>query len=79
MSFDVSKVTEPVRVSRATALNYRRADFDGLRQAFKMAPWHLLDGLGVDEAVSLFYTMVDSAVRDHIPLVVCKKTIPTLV
>ena len=76
VSLTVSSVTRPIRVTRSTALNYRRADFDGLRRALSVAPWHMMDGLGVDEAVSMFYTLVDSAVRDHIPVVVCRKKFP---
>jgi len=66
----------PVRATRSTALNYRRGDFDGLRQALGIIPWHLFDGLDMDEAVSLFYTFVERAIRDHIPLVVLKKLYP---
>ena len=76
MSLAVSAAVQPVRVTRSTALNYRRADFDGLRQALSAVPWNLLDGLSVDDAVSMFYTFVESAVRDHIPLVMCKKRFP---
>ena len=76
MSLAVSTAVQPVRVTRSTALNYRRADFDGLRQALSAVPWNLLDGLSVDDVVSMFYTFVESAVRDHIPLVMCKKRFP---
>jgi len=66
----------PVRATPSTALNYRRGDFDGLRQTLGIIPWHLFDGLDMDEAVSLFYTFVERAIRDHIPLVVLKKLYP---
>ena len=65
-----------LRATRSAALDYRRADFDGLRAALRAAPWNLLDGMDVDEAVSLFYVLVDAAIRDHVPLVVPKKRFP---
>ena len=66
----------PIRATRAAALNYRRADFDGLRRALRAIPWDMLDEEGVDEAVSMFYTLVDAADRDHVPLVEPKKRFP---
>ena len=66
----------PVLATRSTALCYRRADFDGLRNALRATPWDLLDGMNPDEAVSLFYTIVDGAVRDYVPTVTMKKRFP---
>ena len=34
----VNTAAQPVRVTRSTALNYRRADFDGLRHALSVTP-----------------------------------------
>ena len=68
--------TSPVLATRSTALCYRRADFDGLRNALKAAPWEMLDGMELDEAVSLFYTLVDGAVRDYVPTVTMKRRFP---
>ena len=66
----------PVLATRSTALCYRRADFDGLRNALNAAPWELFDGMDPDEAVSLFYALVDGAVRDYVPTVVMKRRFP---
>ena len=65
----------PALATRSTALCYRRADFDGLRNALRATPWDLLDGMNPDEAVSLFYTIVDGAVRDYVPTVTMKKNV----
>ena len=66
----IATLTVPARrrpvVNRRTALNYRRADFDGLRQSLAAIPWGLLDDVGVDEAVENFYTLLESAIADHI-------------
>ena len=69
----------PARPTRSSAYSYRRADFDGLRQALSVTPWDLLDDGDVDEAVSTFYALVDAAVRDHVPVVTLKKTFSTVV
>ena len=70
----------PVRrqplVSRRTALNYKRADFDGLRRSLSAIPWGLLDDVGVDEAVELFYTLLESAIADHVPTVILRRRLP---
>ena len=66
----------PPVVSRRTALNYKRADFDGLRRSLAAIPWGLLDGVGVDEAVNNFYTLLESAIADHVPTVVLRRRIP---
>ena len=65
-----------VRPTRSSAFSYRRADFEGLRQVLSTTPWHLLDDADVDEAVSMFYTVVDAAVRDHVPIIFPKKRFP---
>ena len=72
----IARSPPPIRVTRAAAFNYRRADFDALRRVLRATPWDLLDHEGVDEAVSMFYKLVDAAVRDHIPAVVFKKRFP---
>ncbi|XP_043217970.1 uncharacterized protein LOC122379656 [Amphibalanus amphitrite] len=64
------------RVTRSTALNYRRADFDGLRHALRLLPWNMLDDLAVDDAVELFYEWTDAAISDHIPVVTLKARYP---
>ena len=66
----------PPVVSRRTALNYKRADFDGLRRSLAAIPWGLLDGVGVDEAVDNIYTLLESAIADHVPTVVLRRRIP---
>ena len=60
-------------VSRKTALNYKRADWDGLRAVLSLTPWSVLDDLPVDDAVTLFYDLLSAAISDHIPLVQLKR------
>ncbi|KAF0286733.1 hypothetical protein FJT64_014780 [Amphibalanus amphitrite] len=63
-------------VTRQTALNYRRADWEGLRTSLSRTPWILLDGLPVDEAADRFYDLLDAAIRDHIPVVTLRRRQP---
>ena len=35
------KSPPPISATRTTALNYRRADFDGLPQALRATPWDM--------------------------------------
>ena len=76
----VATVAVPVRrspvLTRRSALNYKRADFDGLRRSLPLIPWGLLDGIGVDEAVDTFYTLLNSAIADHVPTVVLLRRVP---
>ena len=64
------------RVTRSTALNYRRADFPALKQSLRLLPWHVLDDMEVDAAVDLFYQWTEAAVADHIPRVTLKSKYP---
>ena len=63
-------------VNRRTALNYKRADFDGLRRSLSLIPWGLLDDVGADEAVDTFYTLLESAIADHVPTVILRRRLP---
>ena len=63
-------------LSRNTALNYKRADWDGLRTVLSLTPWSVLDDLPVEDAVTLFYDLLSAAVSDHIPLVQLKRRQP---
>ena len=64
-------------VSRRTALNYRRADFDGLRHSLALLPWSaLLGGVDVDEGVDTFYELLNSTIADHVPTVVLRRRLP---
>ena len=64
-------------VSRRTALNYKRADFDGLRRSLALLPWSaLLDGVEINEAVDTFYELLSSAIADHVPTVVLRRRLP---
>ena len=58
------------------ALNYKRADFDGLRRRLSLIPWGMLDGIGVDEAVDKFYALLHSPIADHVPTVVLRRRTP---
>ena len=66
----------PPVVNRRTAFNYKRADFDGLRRSLSAIPWGLLDNIGVDEAVETFYTLLESAIADHVPTVILRRRLP---
>ena len=45
--------SSPVRITRSTALNYRRADFPGLKECLRLLPWNVLDDMDVDDAAEL--------------------------
>ena len=63
-------------VTRSTALNYKRADWDGMRAALRLVPWSLLDDLPVDEAADKFYDLLTSVIRDYIPTVTLSRRHP---
>ena len=63
-------------VTRTTALDYKRADFPGLRRSLLLAPWSVLDGVDVDEAVERFYDILHAAIADHIPTVTLRRQLP---
>ena len=70
-------ITQPTPlVTRSKALNYKRADWEGMRAALRMVPWSLLNGLSVDEATEKFYDLLTSVVRDHIPSVTLSRRHP---
>ena len=54
-------------VTRSTVFNYKRADFAGLRRALSLAPWCMLDGLEMNHAVDVFYSLLEAAIRDYVP------------
>ena len=67
---DVRAVRGPLPVvTRSTAFNYKRADWDSLRAVLRLVSWNVLDGLPVNDATALFYDLVNAAISDHIPLV----------
>ena len=76
----VATVTVPGRrcplLTRRSVFNYKRADFGGLRRSLALIPWGLLDGVGVDEAVDTFYSLLNSAIADHVPTVVLRRRVP---
>ena len=63
-------------VSRSSALNYKRADWEGLRTTLRLVPWTMLDELPVDEATDRFYDILDAAIHDHIPVVQLRRKQP---
>ena len=69
-------VTRPPLVTRSKVFNYRRADFNGLRLALRAIPWDLLEDLPVDEAVDDFYTLLEAAIADHVPVVTLGRSYP---
>ena len=66
----------PPVVTRSTVFNYRRADFAALRRCLSLLPWTLLDDSEVDEAVDIFYSMLEAAVADHVPTVTITRRYP---
>ena len=75
VTFSVS-CPSPTRITRSTALNYRRADFPGMRNSLRLLPWNVLDGLDVDDAVGIFYQWVEAAIADFIPTVILRSKVP---
>ena len=73
--FTVRAASRP-RVTRSVALNYRAADFVGLRTALRLLPWITLRSLSVNEATELFYDWTQAAVRDFIPTVELRSRFP---
>ena len=63
-------------VTRTRAFDYKRADFPGLRRNLSLAPWGMLDGIGVNEAVERFYDLLNAAIADHIPTVTLRRRLP---
>ena len=74
-TLNIAACRQPV-VSRRVAYNYKRADFDGLRRSLSAIPWDLMDGTDVDEAVDIFYTLLESAIADHVPTVTLRRRLP---
>ena len=66
----------PPVITRSTVLNYKRADFAGLRRCLSLLPWSVLDGMEVNKAVDVFYSMLEAAVSDHIPTVTLSRRYP---
>ena len=74
--FVVPMAPRPPTVARATALNYKRADFDGLRRAMDLVPWTLMENLPMNDALDVFYELFEAAIRDHVPTVVLRRRFP---
>ena len=47
-----------------------------MRRSLALIPWSVLDDVSVDEAVDMFYDLLDSAIADHIPTVVLRRRVP---
>ena len=63
-------------VSRTTAYNYKRADWEGLRTVLRLKPWNILDRLPVDDATAVFYDLLNAAIQDHVPVVQIRRRQP---
>ena len=63
-------------VNRKSALNYKRADFDGMRRSLQLIAWDAILDAEINEAVDVFYDVLESAIRDHIPTVTLRRTCP---
>ena len=74
--FVVPMAPRPPTVARATALDYKRAEFDGLRRAMDLVPWTLMENLPMDDALDVFYELFEAAIRDHVPTVVLRRRFP---
>ena len=64
------------RASRSKVYNYKRADFEGLRQAIHSVPWSVLENMDVNSAVELFYDIVFAAVTDNVPMIEIRQKFP---
>ena len=72
----VLPVTKPLLVTRTTVFNYKRADFASLRRTLSLAPWSMMDGLDVDGAADVFYSLLEGAIHDHVPRVTLRRMFP---
>ena len=63
-------------VTRTTAFNYKQADFTGLKQALGLIHWSVLANTDIDDATDLFYSLLESAIRDFVPVVTMKRRFP---
>ena len=70
------RTRSPPTVNRGTAFNYRRADWNGLRRSLESTPWYVLEHMGLDNAVDTFYDLLDTAIRDHVPIIVLRRGYP---
>ena len=73
---EIPRAPRPHTVTRASALNYKQADFDGLRRSLSLVPWSILDNLPIDEAVDVLYEYLEAAIRDHVPTVELRRRFP---
>ena len=64
-----SSKSRPVLVSRRTAFNYKGADFNALSRSLSLIHWGILDDLPVNDAVDILYSLLESAISDHVPTV----------
>ena len=63
--------------TRTTALNYKRADWDGLRQSLRLLPWvDLLNDPCVNQNAEKFYALLEAAIEDSIPTVTLRRRYP---
>ena len=63
-------------VNRTAALNYKRADFQGMRQSLQLIPWDAILDADVNDTVDMFYGVLEGAIRDHIPTVTLRRKCP---
>ena len=70
------RITRRLLPTRSRALNYKRADWDGLRATLGLCPWYMLDQMEVNDAVDFFYDLLETAVSDHVPAVTLSKKHP---
>lgn len=59
-----------------SACNYKRAYFDCLRADSHFIPWCILDGMPVDDAVNMFYSILQSAIADWVSIVPVQHKFP---
>ena len=63
-------------VNRTTPLNYKRADFQGMRRSLQLIPWDAILDADVNDAVDMFYGVLEGAIRDNIPTVTLRRKCP---
>ena len=63
----------PYNLPMSIALNYKRADFDGMRRSLQLISWDAILSGDVNKAVDMFYGVLEGAIRDQITTVTLRR------
>ena len=72
----VMPAVKPLLVTQSTVFNHKQADFVGFRRALFLTSWCILDGLEMNRAVDVFYSILEAAICDHVPRVTLRRRFP---